>query len=126
MDELAEGPTSFVARLSLISALSGSEYDTSDPLLKKVATAAAIDPVMTSLREIIQKGFLNEKCNLPLPLRPFWCVRSHLSIDSDDDLIVLGARVVVLESIRREVLQNLLMMYQGATKLRQWSRQTMY
>jgi hypothetical protein len=126
VDELAEGPTSFSTRVALISTIDGSDPCTSDPLLDKVSAAAAVDPVMIALRDVIRTGFPNEKCNLPLPLRPFWCVRSLLAIDKDDDIIVMGCRVVIPEAVRREVLKNLVLMHQGATKLRQRARQTMY
>lgn len=127
-DEFGEGPTSFATRvrINLISAVTGSDANTTDPLLAKVAATVTIDPVMIALRAImIQTGFPNEKCNLPLPLRPFWCVRSELAIDKDDRLIAVGARVFVSETIRHNVLQKLLI-HQGTTKLRQRARQKMY
>ncbi len=125
-DELAEGPTSFSTRVALISIIDGSYPCTSDPLLDKVSAAAAVDPVMIALRDVIRSGFPNEKCNLPLPHRHFWCVRSLLAIDKDDDIIVMGCRVVIPEAVCREVLKNFILMHQGETKLRQRARQTMY
>jgi hypothetical protein len=39
---------------------------------------------------------------------------------------MLGPRVVIPEALRREALDNLLLMHQGATKLRQRARLTMF
>lgn len=125
-DELAEFPPSADARISLLAAITGSEDSLSDPLLKQIALAAAADPVIKALREVILTGLPNDKCNLSLPLRPFWCVRSRLSIDGNDNLIMLGPRVVIPEAARHEMLKNLLLMHQGATKLWQRARQTMF
>ena len=81
---------------------------------------------MKALREVILAGFPNDKCNLPLPFHLFWCIRSHLSIDESQNVIMLGPRVEIPDAIRREVLDNLLLMHQGATKLRQRAHQTMF
>jgi len=81
---------------------------------------------MIALHDVIRSGFPNDKCNLPLPLRPFWCVRSLPPNDKNDDIMVMGSRVVIPESIRREVFRNFLLIHQGATKLRQRAHQTMY
>lgn len=65
---------------------------------------------------MIQNGFPNDKCNLPIKLRPYGNMRSQLENDDANDMIVVGARVVIPKACRREVLNNL---HQGSTKLRQ-------
>jgi hypothetical protein len=57
---------------------------------------------MLSLRQTILEGFPNEKCNLPLELRPFWQVGSQLSVDDAEGLILVGHRVVIPTSLRQE------------------------
>jgi hypothetical protein len=100
-DELAEVPPSAAASVSLLAAIEGSNDNLNDPLLKQIALTTTTDPVMKVLREMILAGFPNDKCNLPLPLRPFWCIRSHLSIDESQNLIMLGPHVVIPEAIRK-------------------------
>lgn len=51
------------------------------------------------------EGFPNEKCNLPHALRPFWDILHGLAIDEGDDMIVLGARVVIPRAMVKEILQ---------------------
>jgi hypothetical protein len=88
--------------------------------------AAQKDKQMIELRETIINGFPNDKCNLSLSLRPFWNTRSQLAIDEKDRMIVAEARVVIPAECRQPLLQDLINMHQGATKLRQRARLTMY
>ena len=90
--------------------MEGSSSSNPDILLSSVSAASAVDPVLISLRHTILQGFPNDKCNLPLDLRPFWQVRSQLYIDRD--LILVGPRVVIPISLRQEVLRRLLHMHQ--------------
>ncbi|MFO0203428.1 MAG: Ty3/Gypsy family RNase HI domain-containing protein, partial [Alphaproteobacteria bacterium] len=117
-DELAEGafltPPRQVLQLCIID---GSDPKVIDPVLEKVKSAALIDPVMKELREVIRNGFPNDKCNLSAALRPFWCVRNQLAIDETDGMIVMGARIVIPKALQNEILRDLLLMHQGATKL---------
>ena len=97
--------------------MEGSNDANPDILLSSVAAATSADPVMLSLRQTVLEGFPNEKCNLPLELRPFWQVRSQLSVDDAEGLILVGPRVVIPTSLRQEIIRRLLQMHQGATKL---------
>ena len=125
-DELGEGAPFQPARLSLLCAIERSDAKVLDPILEKVKAAALIDPVMQELRDTIIRGFPNEKCNLPYSLRPFWKVREQLAIDDTDDMVVVGSRVVIPKALQRDVLKDLLLMHQGATKLRQRARMSIY
>jgi transposase InsO family protein len=125
-DELAEGAASFSAKLALINAISGSDAAVLDPVLERIKMAAQKDKQMIELRETIINGFPNDKCNLSLTLRPFWNIRSQLAIDETDGMIVAGARVVIPAECRQPLLQDLINMHQGATKLRQRARMSVY
>jgi hypothetical protein len=118
-DELAEGPHSFSARAAIISTIKGSDVSVADPVLDRIKTAALEDKQMIELRDAIINGFPNDKCNLSLSLRPFWNIRTQLAIDESDGMIMAGARIVIPESCRRPILQDLIQMHQGATKLKQ-------
>ena len=125
-DELAEGPPSFLPRLALICAIEGSDEKVVDPAIEKVKIAAAVDPVMIQLKETVISGFPNDKCNLPTCIRPYWNVRERLAVDQDDGMLVLGARIIIPQAIRRDIIEDLLQMHQGATKLRQRARLSLY
>ena len=128
-DQLAEGPTSFSARLALLGTTrlpEPSDLGVLDPVLERIKAAAATDPTMIELRELILKGFPNDKCGLSLTMRPYWCVRERLAIDESDGMIVVGSRIVVPKTMRQSIIQDLLEMHQGATKLRQRARSSIY
>jgi hypothetical protein len=125
-NELAEGAASFSAKLALINAISGSDAAVLDPVFERIEMAAQKDKQMIELREIIINGFPNDKCNLSLTLRPFWNIRYQLAIDETDGMIVAGARVVISAECRQPLLQDLINMHQGATKLRQRARMSVY
>jgi len=126
-DELAEGAFLVPPRqVLLLCAIEGSDPKVLDPILENEKRAASIDPVMQELRKVILDGFPTGKCNLSSALRPFWRVRHHLTIDESDEMIVMGARIVIPKAIQRDILRDLLKMHQGATKLRQRARLSVY
>ena len=81
---------------------------------------------MIQLKETILAGFPNHKCNLSVNLRPFWIVREMLAVDESDGMVVLGSRIVIPQAIRQDIIKDLLQMHQGATKLRQRARLSLY
>lgn len=108
-DELGEGLPSFSAKIALLSLteLDVTTEDVSiDPVLEKIKRAAAADPVMRKLRSQIVTGFPNDKCNLDLYLRPYWKLKERLAIDESDDMIVVGPRVVIPQSVRAYILRT--------------------
>jgi hypothetical protein len=107
-DELAEGAASSFTRLSLISAISGSDASVLDPVLERIKMAAKKDKQMIELLEIIINGFQNEKCNFSFSLRPIWNMRSQLAIDEKNGMIIAGARVVISAECRQPLLQDLI------------------
>ena len=118
MDEIGDDPPANQVRLQLIQAIEGSDPAELDPVLEAVAAVAARDPVMIQLRNTIIAGFSNSKCNLPKLIRQYWSVRDRLAVEDTDDMIVIGSRLVVPQSIRHRILKDLVQMHQGATKLR--------
>ena len=94
-------------------------------MLEKIKSAAA-DPGMQELRTTIKDGFPNDRCNLSNAMRPFWPVRERLAIDDTDGMVVVGSRVIVPKTLRQDVLRDLLLIHQGATKFRQRARTSVY
>jgi hypothetical protein len=62
---------------------------------------------MVELREDITNGFPTGKCNLLLSFRPFWNIWTQLAVNESDGMIMAGARIVIPESCRRLILQDL-------------------
>lgn len=125
-DDLDEGMPFPPARVPLLCAIERSEQQIIDPVLEKIKAAASSDPIMKKLRETIIQGFPNDKCNLDDTIQPFWNVRHQLAFDDSDDMIVLDARTVIPNLLRKVVLQDLLLKHQGLTKIRQRTRMSVY
>lgn len=125
-DELGEGPQAFTARVAVIGIISGSSDMIIDTSLEKVKQPAGSDPILQELRQTILAGLPNDKCNLPLSLLPYWDVRQRLAIDEVDDMIVMDARIVLPLALIKDTLVTLVGMHQGATKLRQRARLSLY
>lgn len=120
--ELGEGPEMFTARTAVIGIISQPTETAADVALEKVKAAFATDPTMTAFWETISAGFHNEKCNLPLALRPFWDVRHRLEIDDGDGMLVMDACILLPRILEKETLKTLINMHQGASKMRQRAR----
>ena len=128
-DELGEGLPQFMSKSALIGLIyvkTASDVATADPILEKVKQATTADHVLQKLRHQIVTGFPNDKYNLDLDLRPYWCVRERLAFDEVDGMIVMGSRVVIPYAMRPDVLRRLVTMHQGATKTRQRARISVY
>ena len=128
-DLLGEGPMAYTARkavVGIIAEWAGSKERPTDITLDSIKAAAAADHDLQDLRSTIMNGFPNEKTNLPVNLRPYWDKRESLAIDDHDDMIVCGARVVIPRAKVPEMLKILVGMHQGATKMRQRARLSVY
>lgn len=68
-DQLAEGALSFTEKMAIVGTIEGSDTIVADVILEKIKLTTANDPKMSSLGDIIQNGFPNAKCNLPVKLR---------------------------------------------------------
>ena len=117
-DELAEVLETSSARVALMSVVNTVDA-VIHPILEKTNQTATNDQTMIKLHGTILNGFPNDKCNLPLSLRPYWCVHDRLCIDDTDGRIMLGSRVVIPESLCRDFVHDLVAMHQGSTKLHQ-------
>ncbi len=75
-------------------------------MLEKIKRAAAADPVTKKLGSQMVTGFPNDKCNLGLDIRPYRNVKERLAIDQSDDMIVIGPRVVIPQSVHADILRD--------------------
>ena len=81
-DSLAEYDTQQNPEISMaeIRAISASSEPLVATSLQDLQEKAANDPEYQQLREIILKGFLDHRQQLPESCRRFWSVREHLSL----------------------------------------------
>ena len=80
-----------------------SYLSTSDKRLRQIYTAAEEDESLQLLRHVILTGWLDSKDHIPAKVIPYFHFRDELSVQ--DGLIFKGERVVIPQSIRRDMLK---------------------
>ncbi|KAK3854724.1 hypothetical protein Pcinc_038818 [Petrolisthes cinctipes] len=95
-----------------------------DQTLEKIRAASEKDLEYQALKERIVSGFPEHRHDLEPELRPFWGVRSLLSVDKE--FIVYGPRLIIPHSLRRETLSRLHESHQGIDRTKRRARQTVY
>ena len=86
--------------------------------------AATSDPDYQKLLNVVRYGFPSQYHDLCAAIKPFWTIREHLSVDSG--LVMKGHRIVVPQSLRRSILENLHSSHQGLTRTKARARQIVY
>ena len=92
--------------------------------LQNLRDIASDDPDYQTLKQYITNGFPNQHKQLPESCRPYWSIRTHLSVE--DDLIVYGCRLLIPAKMRRAVLALLHDSHQGLVRTKQRAQLTVY
>ena len=120
-DEIGEDPTA-PALCSIIAVEVAETHP--DLRLEEVRSAAAWDPELQALQEVIRNGFPDAKVELPELVRPYWPVRERLSVD--DGLAVCGCRLIIPGALRRQVLESLHDGHLGRERTKARARQIVF
>ena len=81
----------------------------------RVETAAAADPTMVALSEMLQAGAPEEKTTWPEELREFYLARKSLTIQGP--MVLYKERIVIPASLRQEVLDVLYSSHGGVSSM---------
>ena len=92
--------------------------------LQELRQHAEKDQEYQALKETILQGFPNAKANLPIPLKKFWSIKDHLSVE--DGFIVHGCRLFIPTSLRPSILNRLHEAHQGISRSQARARLTLY
>ena len=103
-----------------IASLNESKLITID----QIQIAAENDPTYQDLLKTVSKGFPKSKNSLRENIREFWEVRDRLS--SSNNLVLLNRRIVIPQSLRRQVLDNLHAAHQGFNSMSARANQAVY
>ena len=101
-----------------------SEISQESVRLQDLRSHAMEDQTYQQLLHYIQDGFPQSRGQLPDGCKPFWGVRSHLSVD--DGMIVYGCRLVIPHTMRQQVLKQLHESHQGVVRTKQRAGLTVY
>lgn len=82
---------------------------------KRVEAAAATDPIMVALSELVQDGAPEDKSSWPENLKDFFQVRKHLTVQGS--IVLYNERIVVPASLRPEVLDVLHSSHGGVSSM---------
>ncbi|XP_062610112.1 uncharacterized protein LOC134271904 [Saccostrea cucullata] len=96
----------------------------SDRKLKEIRQETVKDEQLQKLEQTIRDGFPKQKWDLPSSIQEYWNFRSELSYA--DGLILKGTKIVIPNSLRKEMLQKIHTGHLGIEKCRQRARQIMY
>ncbi|XP_045023117.1 uncharacterized protein K02A2.6-like isoform X3 [Daphnia magna] len=81
---------------------------------KRYAEVTALDPTLQLLKTVIQKGWPEKRAQCPAAVKPYWSVRSELSMV--EGILLCGSRLVVPMSLRRETMEGIHDGHFGETK----------
>ena len=127
-DEEAEQDVSHQIASMVATLVSEAPADDAGPFrdaaLSDVRAAAAKDPEMVALKDVILAGFPDHRTQLHPLLGPYWGLRDRLAVDAG--LVVCGRRLVIPPSLRRATLERLHASHQGVERTKRRARQTVY
>jgi len=101
-----------------------SNIQIADTQLEAIKNGTKRDDKMTKLREMIQKGWPNDKHLVPFEIRNFWNCRDELS--EMDGLVLKGEKIVIPDALQKEMLKELHKSHMGIEKTKQRARDIMY
>lgn len=89
-----------------------------------VRDAGRADPTYAMLIQTVENGFPRTRHLTPAPIRSYWSIRRHLSMDNG--LVLYNSRIVVPELLRRQVLKCLHAAHQSVAGMLKRAETTLY
>ena len=92
--------------------------------IAKLKDTTREDPILGTVYQLTQQGWPHQRRHTPRMARAYWDFRDQLS--TDEGLLLMGPRIVILSCLREEYLQRLHQGHLSATKVQQNARQHLY
>jgi len=92
--------------------------------INKIRTATADNATLCQLTSMIVKGWPDTIQEVPPAIRSYWSFRNELSIE--DGLILKAKRVVIPESLRKDILEDIHYSHQGNEKTKLRAKDSVY
>ena len=73
------------------------------------------DPILGTVYQLTQQGWPHQRRHTPQMARAYWDFRDQLS--TDEDLLLMGPRIVISSCLREEYLERLYQGHLSATKV---------
>ena len=101
-----------------------SVLQVSDAKQEEIKEETQKDKLMNLLQSTIMNGWPDERGNTPKELHPYWNIRDELSVHKG--LILKGSKIVIPQSMRKEILMKIHTGHQGKEKCKRRARQVVY
>lgn len=92
--------------------------------MKRIVEENRTDQGLILLREMIMRGWPDQKIQVDLLIRQFWEVREELHVI--DNIVLRNERIVVPATLRKEVLTRLHMAHQGMVRTKQLAKDLVF
>ena len=92
--------------------------------IAKLKDTTREDPILGTVYQLTQQGWPHQRRDTPRMARAYWDFRDQLS--TDEGLLLMGPRIVILSCLWEEYLQRLHQGHLSATKVQQNARQHLY
>ena len=92
--------------------------------IAKLKETTREDPILGTVYQLTQQGWPHQRRHTPRMARAYWDFRDQLS--TDEGLLLMGPRIVILFCLCEEYLQRLHQGHLSATKVQQNARQHLY
>jgi len=96
----------------------------SDNRVKALKEETAKDPALQELKCVIIEGWPENIKDVPTPIRQYWSFRDELSVE--DGVVMKGQRVVIPDSMKEDVLEQLHYGHMGAEKTKLRAKDSVY
>jgi hypothetical protein len=90
----------------------------------QLRTGTALDSQLSCLSQVIMEGWPEDFKSVPMPARDFWSYRDELTVQNG--IILKGQQVLIPETVRADILQQLHASHLGIDKTRRLARQSVF
>ena len=94
------------------------------PWIEKLKDSMQRDPILVTVYQLTQQGWLHQRRHVPCLARRYWDFRDELS--TDDGMLLKGPRLIIPGELQEEYLSHLHEGHLSASKVQENAKQHMY
>ena len=94
------------------------------PWIEKLKDSTQRDPILATVYQLTQQGWLHQRRHVPCLVRRYWDFRDELS--TDDGMLLKGPRLIIPGELQEEYLSCLHEGHLSASKVQENAKQHMY
>ena len=94
------------------------------PWIEKLKDSTQRDPILATVYQLTQQGWLHQRRHIPRLGRRYWDFRDELS--TDDGMLLKGLRLIIPAELQEEYLSRLHEGHLSACKVQENAKQHMY